>query len=162
MQDGMMGGQMAEMCPMAVEGTTARAEDVEGGVAMVLTTTGDVADLRRRAERMAEMHNLRHAEGTGMSNGGEPHRGQGGMHGRKGMMNGGMMMPPATARTEEVEGGVRMVFTPRDPADLPMLREQVQRRAERMVSGECPMMSPPEEGAEPAEGDHDAHHPEGT
>ena len=50
---GMMGHDMAATCPMAVEGTTARAEDVDGGAAMAFTTTGDVTELRRRVARMA-------------------------------------------------------------------------------------------------------------
>src|SRR5690606_7921961 len=39
---GMMQGDMQGMCPMAVEGTRVRAEDVPGGVAVVFTTEGDV------------------------------------------------------------------------------------------------------------------------
>ena len=64
----------------------------------------------------------------------------GGDH-EKGMMGGGMMMPPATARSEEIEGGARLVFTPKDPADLSKLREHARQHAEKMASGQCPMMS---------------------
>jgi hypothetical protein len=41
-------------CPMKVEGTTVRAQDVEGGASLVFTTTGDVAELRERVHAHAE------------------------------------------------------------------------------------------------------------
>jgi hypothetical protein len=149
-----MGRDMASMCPMTVEGTTARAEDVDGGAALAFTTTGDVAELRRRVAHMAEMHEQHHGEGHGAMMGG----GDG-----KGMMGGGKGMPPATARSEEIDGGARLVFTPRDPADLPKLREHARQHAEKMASGQCPMMSMHDLGAEAApskpsgpEADHSA------
>jgi len=183
MRGGMMGGEMAGMCPMAVEGTTARAEDVEGGAAMVFTTTGDVSELRRRVARMAEMHNRHHGEGHGhgmgmhgaqdgsrghqhggAQEGDEPRQG-GGMQGGMGMTGGGMMPPPSTARSEEVEGGARLVLTPRDPAELARLREHVGQHSEMMASGRCPMMSNQHgqgsKGTPPSEpNEHEAHHPE--
>lgn len=125
-----VGDEEMAMCPTAVEGTSARATDIAGGVAIVFTTTtGDVAELRRRVARMAEMHQRRHGDA--------PARG----HGHHGAMNGGMMMPAASVRVEDVEGGALLAFTPLDPADLPMLRERVHRHAERMgAGGRCPMM----------------------
>jgi hypothetical protein len=161
----MMSREMAAMCPMAVEGTTARAEDVEGGAAMVFTTTGDVAELRRRVAHMAEMHNRHHGEeherGMGMQSA-RPGSGAGHAHGGAGRSGGMMMkMPPATARSEEVQGGARLVLVPRNPADLTMLREHVHAHAQQMASGKCPMMSPHGEGAEATTdrpGDHDSHH----
>jgi hypothetical protein len=57
MRGEMMHQGMAGMCPMQVEGTSATAEDVEGGAALAFTTTGDVAELRRRVAHMADMHN---------------------------------------------------------------------------------------------------------
>lgn len=118
-QPGMRGG-MAGMCPMQVEGTTVRAEDVDGGVALVFTTTGDVAELRRRVAHMAEMHERRHGEGKG------------------GMMGAGMMA--ATARTEHVEGGAKLVLTADDPENVAALRQRLRQHAERMATGRCPMM----------------------
>jgi hypothetical protein len=164
---------------MQVEGTTVSAEDVESGVALSFTTSGDVAELRRRVARMAEMHGhpgehhghamaMHGREAAAGDVGGHAHgpkRGSAGQH-QGGMMSGAMMMPPAAARSEEIEGGARIVLTPRDPADLPRLREHARHMAERMASGTCPMM---ERGAEdrapatpsPGDADHDAHHPEG-
>ncbi len=138
-----MGHDMADSCPMAVEGTSARAEDVEGGAAMAFTTAGDVAELRRRVAHMADMHEQHHGEGHGAKMGGGTD---------KDAMGGGMVMPPATARTEEIEGGVRLVFTPKDPADLPKLREHAHQHAEKMASGQCAMMQ-----GHGGPGAHDAH-----
>lgn len=154
---GMMAHDMSSACPIALPGTTARAEDVDGGAALAFTTTGDVAELRRRVARMAEMHDEHHGEGHGAQKGmhaGEMHE----MHG--GQMHGGMMMPPSTARSEDIEGGARLVFTPRDPTDLAKLREQTRQHAEKMASGhQCPMMHG--HGAKGAPSKHGAHHPEG-
>jgi hypothetical protein len=66
MKGGMMGKGMADSCPMAVAGTTVRAEEVAGGSSLVFTTTGDVNELRRRVSAMAEMHDKHGAEGCPM------------------------------------------------------------------------------------------------
>ena len=58
-----------------------------------------------------------------------------------GMMGEGMKMPPSTARSEDVEGGARIVFTPQDTNDLAALREHFAEHAQMMTSGDCPMMS---------------------
>lgn len=181
MRGGMMHQGMKGMCPMQVEGTSAMAEDVEGGAALAFTTTGDVAELRRRVAHMANMHNrhggAEHGHGMGMhSRQGSPDQGHrhdgspaqggeargGGMH--DGMMMGGSMMPAANARSEEIEGGARIVLTPRDPTELTVLREHARHMADRMASGQCPMMSMQDgEGGEaPSEPtDHESHHPGG-
>lgn len=153
----MMAHDMFSACPIALPGTTARAEDVDGGAALAFTTTGDVAELRRRVARMAEMRDEHHGEGHGAQKGmhaGEMHE----FHGGK--MHGGMMMPPSTARSEDIEGGARLVFTPRDPADLAKLREHTRQHAEKMASvHQCPMMHG--HGAKGAPSMHHTHHPEG-
>lgn len=56
MHGGMMGCSMANDCPMLLEGTTLKAADVEGGASLTFTTTGDVAALRERVHKLAEMH----------------------------------------------------------------------------------------------------------
>ncbi|HEX9640437.1 MAG TPA: hypothetical protein VGB13_03915 [Candidatus Krumholzibacteria bacterium] len=113
---------------------------------MVFTTKGDVSELRRRVGRMAEMHNQNHGQGQGQKTGIHGSQ-QGGMR----MKGGGMMMPPSTARSEDVEGGSRLVLTPRAPADLPKLRDHVGQHAEMMASGRCPMKSMHRQGAESGE-----------
>lgn len=117
-QHGM--GMNGDMCPMQVAGTTVKSEDIDGGIAVAFTTsTGDVAELRRRVQGMAEMHNSRHATGG---------------------MRGSMMAPAATAVAEDVAGGARISLNPKDPAQLEALRQHVRKHAELMARGECPMM----------------------
>ncbi len=164
-----MRGDMEAMCPMQVEGTTVNAEDVEGGVAVTFTTSSDIAELRKRVAHLAQMHGQpgmgMHAPadaGDGHAHGGKPsdasqHQG--------GMMAGGMMMPAATAQSEEVEGGARILLTPQDAADLDKLREHARHMTERMSSGQCPMMSMQGEAPEPppaSSENHESHHPEGN
>lgn len=163
MQCPMMQGNKAEMCPMMVEGTTARARNVEGGVAIVFTTTGDVAELRQRVGKMAMMHNKKHGqtgqpgqpgqsgqmEMHGSHHGGGPAADEGsdspGMHGSmmgdEPKMRCAQKMVPSTARNEPIKGGARLILTPKDKADLPALRKSVHKHAEKMTSGQCPMMS---------------------
>jgi len=177
MRGGMMGQGMAGMCPMQVQGTTVSAENTQGGVALTFTTSGDAAELRRRVAHMAEMHGQHHGQGHGhgMGTHGPEASGEGGEHAHDkqhggghqhqgDMTGGGMMMPPAAARSEEIEGGARIILTPRDSAQVAALQEHARHMAERMASGQCPMMSTQGEAAEPAPispEDHESHHPEG-
>jgi hypothetical protein len=129
-------GEPMGMCPMQVQGTQVRTEDTEGGVSVVFTTSGgDVADLRARVRRMAEMH-------TRMS---EMHAGQPGSAGpmEHGMQHGmgGMAMVPSTATASDIEGGARIELRPHDPAQLEALRSQAHTHVQQMASsGQCPMM----------------------
>jgi hypothetical protein len=142
-------GWMATLCPMQVAGATASAKDTDGGAALVfMTKTGDVAELRKRVGQMAEWHNQHHPRAMMMGagqDGGSEMMGHGrGMRGRAMMGRGGhgghgMAMVPATASVEDVEGGARLVFIPKDPAQLATLRAHVQERATRMAQGDCPM-----------------------
>jgi hypothetical protein len=135
-QDPMMGmGQ----CPMEVMGTTVRTADVPGAIAVDFVTTGDVAEVRRRVARMAEMHNHRAESGAGPMDGGMMMGGAGG----SGTMHGGMtgMMPPSQARVEEFPDGARLVLTPTDPKDLDALREHASMHVMHTAHGGCPMMS---------------------
>ncbi|HEY6034667.1 MAG TPA: hypothetical protein VIV58_10420 [Kofleriaceae bacterium] len=111
--------EMAGMCPLEVAGTQVAAADTADGAAMTFTTTGDVANLRQRVHHMAEMHD--HMMGGGM-------------------MTMKMKMVPSTARAEDIDGGARIVLTPKDPAQLSELRAHVHEHATMMASGHCPMM----------------------
>jgi hypothetical protein len=53
-----------------------------------------------------------------------------------GALGGGMVMTPSTTKSEHVEGGARVVFTPRDPAEPTQLREHLRRHAEQTTSGQ--------------------------
>lgn len=87
---------MGKSCPGMVAGTTVRAVDIDGGAALEFTTTGDVAEVRRRAAHMAEMHAKHGTNGgmadCGMMGGGMMGSGTG-MHGMHGGM--GTQEPPA-------------------------------------------------------------------
>ena len=142
---GMGGGMMrAEpggndaSCPLQLQGTTATVEDVDGGVAIRFTTTGDVAELRRRVTERVAWHTAGPHPGMGPGRG----MGQGGRGaGRGAPVMAHQEMMAADARVEEVEGGARMVFTPPDPARLEALRSEVRAHAAQMTAtGQCPMM----------------------
>ena len=55
---------MAMECPTDVEGTTARTTQTKRGITIAFTTKGkdDVAEVRRRVQHLAEMHNQHHAQ----------------------------------------------------------------------------------------------------
>lgn len=122
---------------MQVPGTQVSVEDTTDGVAMVFTTTGDVAELRKRVRHKAEMHEKKHQVGTAEP-GMEPGPGMGAGPGHKKMH---MMAHavPSTARMEEIEGGARINLVPTDPQRLAELRAQARERASHMASGQCPM-----------------------
>ena len=138
MGSGHMGNM--EMCPMGVPGTQIAVADVDGGIGVTFTTSGDVADLRARVHPMAEMHASRvSGEHAGMMSG---------MH---------MQMVPSRAVAEDIDGGARVVLTPNDPAQLDALRAQANQHADMMRRGECPMMK--SMGEPPPNGDdHASHH----
>ena len=102
-----------EMCPMKLAGTRVVAIDTTDGVAVELSTTGDVSELRARAHHMAMMHEH---------------------------MTGKMEMVPSTARVEDTDRGARIVLVPTDATQLAALRAHVHEHAEMMASGHCPMM----------------------
>jgi hypothetical protein len=144
------GMAMEDGCPLEVAGTAVRATDVDGGAALDFTTTGDVAEVRKRVAHMAQMHaNMAGGgmmgsggamQGHGMMGGGM--MGSGGAMQGHGMMGGGMMgMPPADVRVEDLPQGARLTFTPQEPKDLEALRRHLSEHASHAHPGSCPMMS---------------------
>jgi hypothetical protein len=104
-------------CPMKVPGAQVAASDTADGVALTFTTSsGDVAELRRRVETMAKMHSM--APGPGMHE----------------------QMIPFTAKVEEVPNGARVLLSPKDPAKLEEFRGSVEKHVENMNNGGCTMM----------------------
>lgn len=85
---------------------------------------------------MGESHGMGMSNETGESHGMGMSHGMGESHGM-GMSHD---MIPSTARTEDVEGGARIVMTPKNASDLAALRQHVRDHAARMANGECPMM----------------------
>jgi len=149
MGPGMIGGAgtMAAICPMGVPGTAVATSNVPGGVALAFTTPkGDIMELRAHVRGMADMHN---ASGTtmmaslrGPNNASAPNASDkvadtacGGMG-----MSGGTMMPPASASVVDIDGGARLILTPKDPAQLVALRQHASICASRMQHGQCGIM----------------------
>jgi len=146
----------ADNCPMSHPGVDVAVSDVEGGIALTLTAGADrVDELRAMARRMASMHEGHMDAGGGMHGHGA-HEMEGHEHG---MGGGEMMMPPATATVTDVDGGVRVVLTAKDPANVDKLRTHVRHHAQRMRAGECPMMDKAAAPTPAPDGDHATHHP---
>lgn len=162
-------------CPMAMNmaNTQITTADTTDGIAIVFATTGDVADLRARVRKIADMHNRmagemgsvhgEGAQGGGMQAGGMQGDGMhcdqgGGMHG----MGMGAKLIPSRASVEDVPGGARLVLVPADASQLEVLRQQARMWVEMMQRGQCPMMSPPPTQIPVPDESHDQHHPTGA
>lgn len=142
---------------MTIDGVSVSAADTEGGASLTFEVEdGDVAELRRRVQHMAQMYTT-HAGHGGMmwhhmgggSGGGMHGKGMHGEGGGKGM---GMMgkagpMPPADASVEDIDRGARITFAPKDPSQADALREHVRMHQARMGTGECWMATPPQDEA---------------
>jgi hypothetical protein len=134
-------GQASDMmaiCPMQVPDTTVSATDTLDGEALTFTTSsGQVAELRRRVRAMADMHNQHHASATTTMQGGTGH---GGMMGGAAMGHGEMMPPPSRAAVQDVDDGARIVVAPNEPAQAAHLRSAVRLHAQHMQREGCGMM----------------------
>ncbi len=124
----------AEMCPMKVPGTTVVSADVEGGAALVFSTTGDRTLLREHVQRMAAMHNEMSGDGMMVNAAGPWSKHH---HVRRHMA--GQIMPVSLATAEDTESGARLVFRPKDPQKLEALRTSVRSHALNMERGKCLM-----------------------
>lgn len=82
-------------CPLVVPGTSIAVEDTAEGPAFVFVTTGDVAQVRTRGQALAAMHNDRKGSPDSL---------------------GMMFSPKSTAKAADIEGGMRITFTPTAPA----------------------------------------------
>lgn len=123
--------------PVAVAGTSVTVEDTDRGAALVFVTTGDVAEVRKRATAMAAMHNEHHAAMGPLPTGDEG----GGGHdhgGHSGHDMGDMEMVHSQATVEEIDGGARIVLVAA-PADVAQLQEQLRMHAQHMSGGTCAM-----------------------
>jgi hypothetical protein len=157
-------------CPMKVMGTTVQAENVEGGAALIFTTSRDIDALREHVRNFAAMQEAQGMRGghAGMSGtmrpGGSPSAGAksaepmndeqrggsvyggadqtaGGGSSAKAEVEGAMAMPQVNTRVEDIDGGARMVIIPMDSNDLDTVRMQVEEQAQTMTRGQCPAMS---------------------
>lgn len=119
-------GAMSAVCPMPVAGTTVIATEVDGGMALVFTTTGEVGEVRQRVRRMAELHNAHPARTQERS---QQAKDQGGFAHEP--------MPDSVATAVDVEHGAQLTLVPKAAADLSVLREHARQHADRINRGDC-------------------------
>lgn len=138
-------------CPVTVPGTSVAVEDTDTGAALVFVTTGDVAELRRRVEAMAAMHNDHHGKmgelptGEGAEGGHAGHdmkgHDMGGKHhggGEHAGHAGGMISIHSKAAKEDVDDGARLVLVAA-PGDVAALGDQLRMHAQHLSAGTCAM-----------------------
>lgn len=127
--DGRLEPEPSTTCPSGVPGARIRMVETDDGVAFLLKAFGDVDDVRRRARDAAAMY------GPGAHRG----RGHDGAHGT-GQQHGlalDRLGVPVVVESTDTADGARIVVRPKDPADLPRLREAAGARENRVRGGDC-------------------------
>ena len=107
---------------MQVPGVQLDTEDIEGGAALVFTTTepAHVEELRALVRAMvpaSEHQEPASAEGL-------------------------VLEPPAALLVVDVPGGARLDLRAEDPSDIAALRRQARMRADLLLRGACPLLPP--------------------
>ncbi|MEJ7601065.1 MAG: hypothetical protein WKG01_24390 [Kofleriaceae bacterium] len=136
-------------CPVAVAGTSVTVEDAPGGASLVFVTTGDVADVRRRASAMAKQHNDHHGkmgplpDGSAGSAAAHDHAGHDthaghAQAGHGDSAGGGMIGVHSNATTTEIDGGATILFTA-GAADVAKLQGELRMHAQHLGTGSCGM-----------------------
>ncbi len=115
-------------CPLGVDGARVTTEDTAAGIALVVTSADDVAEVRERAFHAAKLHGPFGRLGKG-------HEGRHGLGGSHGLL--AFALPPARAVAIEVEGGARIEITPLHTSDRSTLRTQVRERADKITRTPC-------------------------
>jgi hypothetical protein len=111
-------GKTMSMCPAILSGATLSTADTPQGITVDVTVpSAQVDELRTHVQHMADMHE--HMTG---------------MHEHEGKM----MLPPADLKVEDIDGGSRVTFTAKDPADADALRAKVTAHVAMIRSGKCP------------------------
>ena len=135
-----------DACPLALAGTTSSTEDTVDGVVVTFATTkpGDMAELRRRVDKLAEAHNSMSAAATDDLSAAppqapgptaSPETTPAGEARDEATAAGGKLDSEAAAETSEA--GVRLVLRPRDPAQLDSIRDHLRKQADDLVQGVC-------------------------
>lgn len=107
-------------CPLLVPGTTVSVEDADQGIALVFVTTGDAADVRKRAATLADVNNAHHGK---LADHGD-HAAPGGM--------GAAFATASTAAASDVPGGSRVTFTAGSPDTVSALQSEVRMHAHHL------------------------------
>lgn len=99
-------------CPLLIVGTSINVEDTPDGPSLVFVTTGDVAAVRTRGKALAQMHDDRNGPPTAM----------------------GMMFSPGSKATAtDIDGGVRITFTPADPAKAGAVGDELRMHGHHLM-----------------------------
>lgn len=114
-------------CPFGITSSHAVYDETSTGAKITFDTTPErLTELRARVNQASALH------GTGK------HRGPGhdGRHGVGGGKHGlkPIYLPPVDVGFEETPTGARLVFTPKNEADLDKLRATLKLRAEKMMT----------------------------
>jgi hypothetical protein len=114
-------GKSLSMCQAMMSGATLTSTDTPSGVTVDITVpAAQVDDLRTHVRAMADMHE--HMAG--------------GAHSEK------MKLPPADLQVTDIDGGSRVTFTAKDPADVDALRTRVAAHVAMMRAGGCAHETP--------------------
>jgi hypothetical protein len=97
---------------MTVPGTVVASEAIDGGTALVFTTPGDVAELRRRVRTLARKHSLRVGERETL-----------------------------VATTDDLASGARLNIRPLDEAKSALIHDYSARRVAMLARGACPAVA---------------------
>ena len=104
-------------CPLEVPGTSVTVEDTPTGAALVFVTTGDVAEVRKRAVALATMHDK---------------------HDGPAMAMGMMISTASTAAASDLDHGARVTFTAK-PDEVAGLQSELRMHAQHLGGGTCKM-----------------------
>jgi hypothetical protein len=126
----------AEACPLALAGANSAIEDTVDGVVVNFTVPrpGDLPELRRRVERLANAHGSIHAGATPRASG-APEQGPAPDVGAGGAGRGGSV--DARASVESGQDRVSLVLRPTDPAQLDSMRDRLRKQADDLVKSAC-------------------------
>lgn len=131
-------------CPVAVSGTSVTVEDTDTGAALVFVTTGDVAELRKRAALMAKQHNDHHAAMGPLPDGKDAagehdHHDHGDPANHANHASGGSMIGVhSKAAPTDIEGGTKIAFIS-GADDIGKLQSELRMHAKHYASGTCEM-----------------------
>ena len=124
----------AQACPLALAGATSSIDDTVDGVVVNFSVPkpGDLPELRRRVDLLAQAHASMHAgESPAVSGAPEqgpaPDVGAGAAHGAV----------DASASVEASDHGVKLVLRPADPAQLDSMRDRLRKQADDLVKSAC-------------------------
>lgn len=129
-------------CPVEVAGTSVTVEDTDTGAALVFVTTGEVAELRKRAGALAQKHNDHHAamgplpDGTDAAGGHAHHHEHGSDHDHAAMSS--MIQIHSKAVLSDVDGGSKVAFIS-SAADIGKLQSELRMHAKHYAAGTCRM-----------------------